>query len=79
MVWQVEEAGSGLSLDMHAAARFVSALRKLEYAAGRHHAGSLLLAQDPLELNRRAVPLLLSPKPLSLRAHPCTELSVASG
>ncbi len=51
----MEEAGPGPAvMDVHAAARFVSALRKLEYAAGRYHAGSLLLAQDPLELSRRA-------------------------
>ena len=41
---QVEE---GAGMDADARARFVTALRKLEYSQGRYHAGTLLLAQDP--------------------------------
>lgn len=33
--------------------RILAALRKAESHAGRHPPGSLLLAQDPVDLNRR--------------------------
>ena len=38
--------------------RVLTALRKAEASAGRHPPGSLLLAQDPNDLNRQASPLL---------------------
>ena len=49
--------------------RFIRALQKLESSAGRYSPGSLLLAQDPNDLNRCAPPNGLhqrNPLPLPL-------------
>lgn len=45
-------AVAAAAMDAGSCARFVAALRKLEYSQGRYEPGSLLLAQDPAEPGR---------------------------
>ena len=62
---QVAEGVKGLDTD--ASVRFVTALRKIEFGSGRYPPGTLLLAQDPVDLSRRAafhaILTLKPPKP----------------
>ena len=47
------QAATG-TLDSDASQRFITGLRKIEFGSGRYPPGSLLLAQDPVDLNRHA-------------------------
>lgn len=51
--------GSAVSAGGADAQRFISSLQKIENGAGRYGPGSLLLAQDPNDLNRSAFPDIL--------------------
>ncbi len=46
--------GAAGAPDSDASQRFITGLRKIEFGSGRYPPGSLLLAQDPVDLNRHA-------------------------
>ncbi len=63
---QVAEVAKGLDND--ASVRFVPALRKIEFGSGRYTPGAVLLAQDPVDLSRRASGLIFHSQRLLLLA-----------